>query len=169
MDRSRWWLIMRIWRLTVLCSLLFLIRPFACSCSCLHPTAKEASGNANVVFRGKLVKHKGGFAVFRISEQWKGNLGADVEFEWRDGSHGDCSGFWPKCLKVGNELLVFATGADGIYRTSICWPTKFVLRLKQNSKNSDRAILRAVLRRQRSIHSDSSSDRFLDFASPAAG
>jgi hypothetical protein len=117
---------MRIWRLTVLCFLLFLMHPDAWASWCLPQTAKEASANVDVVFRGKLVEHKGSSAVFRIIEQWKGNLGVDVEVEWREGNHGDCNGFWPKYLKVGNELLVFARGAGGIYRTSICLPTKFV-------------------------------------------
>jgi len=65
-------------------------------------------------------------AVFRVDEQWKGNLGAHVEVEWRDGSGGDCDGFWPNFLKVGNKLLIFARrGRDGVYRTSICLPNKF--------------------------------------------
>jgi hypothetical protein len=118
---------MRVWRLLVLCSLFFLTRPAAWACTCFPPAAKEASGSVDIVFRGVLVEHKGIFAVFRISEQWKGNRGADVEIEWREGDRGDCNGFWPKYLKVGNELLVFATrGAGGIYRTSICLPTKLV-------------------------------------------
>jgi hypothetical protein len=86
------------------------MRPAAWACWCSVPPAKEASQRVEAVFRGELVEHKGNSAVFRVSEQWKGNLGVEVEVEWRDGSRGDCNGFRPKYLKVGNELLVFANG-----------------------------------------------------------
>ena len=118
---------MRIWRLTALCSLLFLMHPAAWACTCFAPSAKTALGRVDVVFRGTLIEHKERSAIFRVREQWKGNLGADIEVEWREGDNGDCNGFWTEYLKIGNELLVFATrGAGGIYRTSICLPTKFV-------------------------------------------
>jgi CubicO group peptidase (beta-lactamase class C family) len=80
--------------------------------------------NADIVFRGEIVAHKGGAAVFRVLEQWKGNLGSYVKLQWRRGDRGDCNGFWPEDLKIGNELLVFAFKAHfGVYRTSICQPT----------------------------------------------
>lgn len=95
------------------------------ACSCLKPTAAEAMQSVDIVFRGELIEHRGGAAVFRVDEQWKGNLGGRVEVQWREGNHGDCNGFWPDQLKIGNKLLVFA-GKDshGIYRTNICLPTK---------------------------------------------
>ena len=113
-------------RLVVLYLLLVTMPLVAAACTCFRPTAAIGLQYADVVFRGELVEHKGRFAIFRVDEQWKGNTGEEVQVEWREGNHGDCNGFWPKFLKVGNKLLVFATGNDGVYRTSICLPTKFV-------------------------------------------
>ncbi len=79
---------------------------------------------SDIVFHGELIAHRGGVAVFRVHEEWEGNLGNKVKVEWRRGDRGDCYGFWPDDLKVGNDLLVFARrGHDGVYRTSICLPT----------------------------------------------
>jgi hypothetical protein len=86
---------MKSLRLAVLCSLLFLMRPDARACWCLPQAAKEASQRVDVVFRGQLVEHRGSFAVFKVSEQWKGNPGEDFEVEWREGNHGDCNGSGP--------------------------------------------------------------------------
>lgn len=83
--------------------------------------------SSDIVFRGEIIAHKGHAVVFRVQEQWKGNLKSHVKLEWRRGDRGDCNGFWPSDLKVGNELLVFATkGHFGRYRTSICQPTGLV-------------------------------------------
>ena len=82
---------------------------------------------SDIVFRGKLVAHETGSAVFGVHEYWKGNLKRSVKVEWRLGDRGDCNGFRHNDLKVGNELLVFATkGRDGVYRTNICLPTQLV-------------------------------------------
>jgi hypothetical protein len=97
----------------------------ATACQCAVPPAQEAADRSDIVFRGELVDHKGDAAVFRVREQWKGNVESFIELEWRLGDGGDCNGFSSRDLKVGNELLVFAKrGRDGIYRTSICLPTK---------------------------------------------
>lgn len=105
------------------------------ACTCPPPKSDEPEAkivraqmeNADIVFRGKIVAHNGGAAVFLVNEQWKGNLKKYVELEWRRGDTGDCNGFWPGDLKVGNELVVFATKGDlGRYRTSICRPTTLV-------------------------------------------
>ncbi len=114
-------------RLMVTAMLLLVMPNKARACLCETPSIKEAARTVDIVFRGELVEHKGNAAVFRVDEQWKGNLASYVEVEWRDGSQGDCNGFWPKFLKVGNKLLVFARrGGDGIYRTRICLPVKFL-------------------------------------------
>jgi hypothetical protein len=112
-------------RLAILCLLFLTIQRAASGCSCIRPTAASGLQYADVVFRGELVEHRGRFAVFRVDEQWKGNPGQEIQVEWREGNHGDCNGFWPKFLKMGSKLLVFASRDDGIYRTSICLPTKF--------------------------------------------
>ena len=114
--------------------LLFLTLPFgrictACSCAPLIPGQENLKTQADIkasdiVFRGEIIAHRGGMAIFRVHEQWKGNLGREVKLEWRRGDRGDCNGFWPGDLKVGNDLLVFARkGHDGVYKTSICLPT----------------------------------------------
>jgi hypothetical protein len=99
----------------------------ACSCAPLstEKQIEQAKHSEGVIFRGELIAHKGGSAVFRVDEQWKGNVGAIVRLQWRDGSRGDCNGFWPELLKVGNKMLVFGSPTRfGRYRTSICLPTK---------------------------------------------
>src|SRR5260370_29115967 len=119
---------MRLWRLIPSCLLLFAGPEVSLACSCVLALPTEASvRNSDIVFRGKLVAHRFGRAVFSVDKQWKGHVGHRVEIDWREGNHGDCNGFWPEDLKVGNELLVFAIRApSGVYKTSICLPTKLV-------------------------------------------
>jgi hypothetical protein len=101
----------------------------ACSCAPSIPGQENLKTQADIkasdiVFRGELIAHRGGVAVFLVHDKWKGNLGKEVKLEWRRGDRGDCNGFWPDDLKVGNELVVFARkGHGGVYRTSICLPT----------------------------------------------
>jgi hypothetical protein len=95
------------------------------ACTCAPRTAEQAFSQADIVFRGEIVAHRGDSAIFRVHEYWKGNLKDSVKLQWRRGDRGDCNGFWPEELKVGSELLVFATkGRHGVYRTSICLPTR---------------------------------------------
>ena len=104
----------------------------ACWCAPLIPGEEDRQiqaylQRADIVFRGEIVAHRWHAAVFRVNEQWKGNLKSHVKLEWRRGDRGDCNGFWPDDLKVGNELLVFAlNGHFGSYRTSICQPTRLL-------------------------------------------
>src|SRR5437660_1863199 len=117
-----------ILRLSVLLfiSLIFPYVGTSCSCAPALPCQedvkfKELLKNSDLVFRGKIVAHRDGAAVFRVYEYWKGNIKSNAEVQWRRGDRGDCNGF---DLKVGNELLVFARkGRFGVYRTSICLPT----------------------------------------------
>jgi hypothetical protein len=101
----------------------------ACTCVRTPPGQEdvkfqEVLKNSDLVFRGMIVAHRDGAAVFRVYEYWKGNIKSTAEVQWRRGDRGDCNGFWPDDLKVGNELLVFARkGRFGVYRTSICLPT----------------------------------------------
>lgn len=113
-------------RLLVLILLCISFSKTGTACTCAFPMIRAEIESSDIVFRGEIVAHKNGAALFRVHEQWKGNLGNSVRVEWRRGDRGDCDGFWPNELKVGNELLVFAKkGRDGIYRTSICLPTSF--------------------------------------------
>ena len=113
----------------------------ACTCAPPKPgeseeiTVQDYVKRSDVVFRGEIVAHKWHAAVFRVREQWKGNLKSHVRLEWRRGDRGDCNGFWPDDLKVGEELLVFATkGHFGRYRTSICLPTSLVSKAEAETK-----------------------------------
>lgn len=118
-------------RLAILCILSLPVAIILAACTCV-PAApgkqdirfQEQLKSADIVFRGKLIAHRSGMAVFKVHEEWKGNLGKQVEIEWRRGDRGDCSGFWPDDLKIGNELIVFARkGRFRVYRTNICLPT----------------------------------------------
>jgi|HubBroStandDraft_5_1064220.scaffolds.fasta_scaffold520679_2 hypothetical protein len=110
---------------SVLCFLIMSIS--AGACSCLKPHADESLKYADIAFRGELVEHKGHFAVFRVDEWWKGNPERHVQFEWRDGTHGDCDGFWPQLLQVGSKMVVFGRkGGFRIYHANICLPQKLV-------------------------------------------
>jgi hypothetical protein len=98
------------------------------ACTCIaSPTVENWRDHVDVIFQGTITSRSmllWGDAIFRVSRIWKGNVGSQFRVEWRQGDHGDCNGFWSSHLKVGTELLVFAKrGNDGIYRTSICYPT----------------------------------------------
>lgn len=118
-------------RLAILCFLsLPVATPLAaCKCAPAVPGKQDIKfqdelNSADIVFRGKLIAHRSGMAVFRVDEGWKGKLKKRVEIEWRRGDKGGCSGFWPDDLKIGNELIVFAIkGRFRVYRTNICLPT----------------------------------------------
>ena len=104
--------------------LAILIAPgLASACSCGRLGAKEALKYSDIAFRGELVAHKGGLAIFHVDERWKGDPGSYVKFAWRNGAHGDCNGFWPKLLQVGTKMLLFGRG-DGrsFYSADICLP-----------------------------------------------
>lgn len=104
---------------------LFASSLFAGACDCPPLSAREGARESDIVFRGELIDHQGQVAVFRLKTAWKGILGPKVEVEWRDGNRGDCNGFGHSLLMIGNDLLVFARRSkDGVYRTSICLPTK---------------------------------------------
>ena len=108
--------------------LAILIAPgLASACSCGRLGAKEALKYSDIAFRGELVAHKGDLAIFHVDEWWKGNPERDVQFEWRDGTHGDCDGFWPQLLQVGSKMVVFGRkGGFRIYHANICLPQKLV-------------------------------------------
>jgi len=118
-------------RLLVLFLISFLCPAIGTACFCIPPFPGQADAQiledlriSDAVFRGKLVAHRNGAAVFKVYELWKGNTKSYAQVQWRRGDRGDCNGFWPDDLKVANELLVFAhKGSDGVFRTSICLPT----------------------------------------------
>ena len=108
-------------------SLSYAFSEHRCTCIAL-PTGESWRDHADVIFQGKIASRSmllWGDAIFRVTRVWKGNVGGQFRIEWRQGDHGDCNGFWSDHLRVGAELIVFAKrGQDGVYRTSICYPTK---------------------------------------------
>jgi len=106
------------------------------ACFCGRIPAKDAIPSVDIVFRGELIAHKGNAAVFRVDEQWKGELSPQVEVQWRDGSQGDCDGFWPDQLKIGQKLLVLARRSSflSMYKTNICLPTQPVVDADEDLK-----------------------------------
>jgi hypothetical protein len=67
----------------------------------------------------------GKIAVFKVSRVWKGDVGPIFEMPAREET-GGCLGFWPRLLKVGNDLVVFAyrwpgaTAGASAFDTTIC-------------------------------------------------
>ncbi len=80
--------------------------------------------------------------LFRVVRVWKGDVRATFDMpEFRETSA--CLGFWPKHLRVGADLVVYANrlppGAkDAEYFTDICTRTRFT-----NEANEDIAKLGA--------------------------
>jgi hypothetical protein len=99
----------------------------ACTCvATSSPKIENWRDRVDVVFQGTITSRSmwlWGDAIFRVSRVWKGSVGSQFRIEGRV-EHSDCDGFWGDHLKVGTELIVFAKrGSDGIYRTSVCYPT----------------------------------------------
>lgn len=103
---------------------------FGCTCLLSIPV-KTKLKNSDIVFR--IVELRGGaraepssFArdaektvIFRVSHVWKGKVGPTVEMHaWVETSA--CIGFTENYLVVGNDLLIYASGKQGQYITSIC-------------------------------------------------
>ena len=99
---------MKITRLLVLLFFGLLSSPVSQACTCVPANVQKDIERATVVFRGKLVAHSWGSAVFEVEEQFKGAATKKMKIEWRRGDRGNCNGFWPDDLVVGNELVVFA-------------------------------------------------------------
>ncbi len=97
-------------------------------CDCAGLSVKEAKKSADVVFRGTITDIGAGKVVFRVNRVWKGNVGRTFDMpEFIEGAA--CLGFYEGFLKVGNDLLVYATrlhrgSNDEDYFTSICTRTR---------------------------------------------
>ena len=112
----------------------FPLRQFPLRLVIAPANAMGAVRYVHVAFRGELIEHTAQFAIFRVDEQWKGDLGTTIRFAWQE-ERGDCWGFWPQLLKVGNKLLVFGTrDSCGYYQTNICLPTKLLSEAKEDLK-----------------------------------
>ena len=98
---------------------------FACACDCISLPPKEAKTVAEVVFRGAITAfHDSGkgydLAVFEVKRVWKGDIGptftmpaiqgdACFDFPGIAGQPGTARSL----LKIGNELLVYASRMGG--------------------------------------------------------
>jgi hypothetical protein len=123
------------------------------ACDCEAPPVREARTTADVVFRGTIVALKPSnaapglwgsghqtprTAVFRVTRVWTGEIGPTIEMPAYE-EEAACWGFWPRLLRAGNELLVYATrwpgGSSGsvLYMTNICSRTE----LAEGNKDLD--------------------------------
>jgi hypothetical protein len=113
------------------------------ACTCEAPGVRDAKSYADVVFRGTIVALRdsgrppvgggdtGKIAVFRVTRVWKGDVGSTFEMPAYEETSA-CWGFWPRLLRVDNDLLVYAKRWDwdgktpGTFRfeTSICSRTE---------------------------------------------
>jgi hypothetical protein len=108
----------------------------AAACECREPSVEIKRDHAEIIFRGTIVdlrsssKPSGifsGFArdlnatvVFKVDRVWKGHVGHTFEMPAVEETSA-CIGFWPDYLKVGADLLVYATRFDGAQlMTGIC-------------------------------------------------
>ena len=85
-------------------------------CDCVDigvPRLKQAS---EIVFRGTVAGFRGDgenrIVIFSVSRVWKGNVGKAFEMQ---AIESECIGFYPGSLRLGNELLVFASRGKKLY------------------------------------------------------
>jgi hypothetical protein len=106
------------------------------ACDCTEPSVEAKRDRAELKFRGTIVGLRDSSrsadissslardtrktVVFRVSRIWKGPLGQTFEMPGIEETCA-CIGFWPDYLKVGEDLLVYASHFGGTdYITSIC-------------------------------------------------
>jgi len=108
------------------------------ACSCREPSVEDKKNHSDVVFRGTITALRDAekpagisagwgrdtkkIAVFRVSRVWKGEVGQSFEMPAVQETS-VCFGFWPPFLKVGNDLLIYASHSifsESEYYTSIC-------------------------------------------------
>ena len=106
------------------------------ACSCKEPSVQAKRDHAEIIFRGTIIElHDSskpadtavGFAhdtgkvvVFKVTRVWKGHVGETFEMPGIEETSA-CIGFWPDFLKIGQDLLVYATHfGRSDYLTSIC-------------------------------------------------
>ena len=96
----------------------------ALACECAPLSVREAKGMAEVVFRGTITDISAGNVTFHVDRVWKGDVGRTFDMpDFPETSA--CIGFLSKWLRVGNDLIIFATRlhrypGDNDYFTSIC-------------------------------------------------
>jgi hypothetical protein len=118
-----------------LSGLLLLAVSLCAACDCREPSVEVKRDHAEIIFRATIVELRdsskpssiSGFGrdlgknvVFRVSNVWKGHVGQTFEMRAIEETT-MCVGFWPDYLKVGEDLLVYATRfGDSEFLTAIC-------------------------------------------------
>jgi hypothetical protein len=96
-------------------------------CDCVEVPASQARRNSEVAFRGTVAKFRDSgkgyrIVVFKVSRVWKGQIGRQFEMPAEEGDW--CYAFLPSLLKIGNELVVYASklpeGTSGDYFPMPC-------------------------------------------------
>jgi hypothetical protein len=109
------------------------------ACGCVEPSVSQKKDHSDIIFRGTIVElrdaglvsvgdpyltltNRRRIAVFHVTRVWKGEVGRTFEMPAVEETS-MCIGFWPPYLKVGSDLLVYATRqgtpVSGYY-TGIC-------------------------------------------------
>jgi hypothetical protein len=120
-------------RLSVLV-LLAVVRCYACDCK--EPSVQAKRDHADIIFRGTIIElhdsskpatiaagfahDSGKVVVFKVTRIWKGHVGETFGMPGIEETSA-CIGFWPGSVKVGQDLLVYASHfGTPDYLTSIC-------------------------------------------------
>jgi hypothetical protein len=127
--------------LLVLSLILSSVVAYACDCS--ESSVQVKRDHSEIIFRGTIIALREwanpdfplvpgqvsknfplfdhpGTVVFRVSRVWKGEVSETFEMP-AEKETSMCTGFWPPLLKVGTDLLVYASRLGGSeYSTSIC-------------------------------------------------
>jgi hypothetical protein len=117
------------------------------ACDCREPKVEIKRDHADVIFQGTIIDLRSsptpsgilpGFGrdtnktvVFKVSRVWKGQVGHEFEMPAVEETS-MCVGFWPDYMKVGMELLVYATRDHTKYFTGICGGHKLVKEAKND-------------------------------------
>ena len=118
-----------------LSALLLLALHLCQACDCFEPSVQAKQDHAELILGGTIVELRDSsqsvgissdfarntkkIVVFRVSRVWKGNVGRTFEMPGIEETSA-CIGFWPDFLKVGEDLLVYASRFGGSqYVTSI--------------------------------------------------
>jgi hypothetical protein len=88
------------------------------ACDCIDLGGRKFRRGADVVFLGTVSEFRDSakgdrLAVFSVKRVWKRPVTETFEMQAFESGYA-CFGFWPGVLKLGNELLVFAStfGSD---------------------------------------------------------
>jgi hypothetical protein len=110
-------------------AMLLLVLPeitHAMQCDCVGSDREDKRG-AEIVFRGTVTAfHEGDRVVFRVSRVFNGNPTEIFEMPAIESRGEACFGFSPGMLRIGNELLVYASrfGSTGPADLSVRRATK---------------------------------------------